>query len=155
MSELIYLVRHAKAGNRSAWTGDDRPRPLTAEGWWQAGVLADRLAPLASGLLLSSPYLRCIQTLRPLADMLRTEVTVDERLAEGIGVEGALDLLHTTPDGTVLSSHGDVIPDSIRALERRGTSIESKPQWGKACVWVLERTDGTITRATAWAPPEL
>lgn len=155
MSELIYLVRHAKAGSRSAWTGDDRPRPLTPEGWWQAGVLAERLAPLATGQLLSSPYLRCAQTLRPLADMIGGTVTIDERLGEGIGIEGALELLFQSPDGTVLSSHGDVIPDCIRALERRGTTITSKPQWGKACVWVLERANGTITSATAWAPPEL
>ena len=155
MAELIYLVRHAKAGSRSNWTGDDRPRPLTPEGWWQAGVLADRLAPLASGLLMSSPYLRCIQTLRPLADLLHTDVTVDERLGEGIGIEGALDLLHTAPDGTVCSSHGDVIPDTIRAFERRGTIIDGKPQWGKACVWVLERANGVVTCATPWAPPEL
>ena len=155
MADLIYLVRHAKAGSRSNWTGDDRPRPLTPEGWWQAGVLADRLAPLASGLLLSSPYLRCIQTLRPLADILHTDVMVDERLAEGIGIEGALELFHTVPDGTVCSSHGDVIPDTIRAFERRGTTIDGKPQWGKACVWVLERADGVVTRATPWAPPEI
>ena len=155
MADLIYLVRHAKAGSRSNWTGDDRPRPLTPEGWWQAGVLADRLAPLASGLLLSSPYLRCIQTLRPLADILHTDVMVDERLAEGIGIEGALELFHTVPDGTVCSSHGDVIPDTIRAFERRGTTIDGKPQWGKASVWVLERADGVVTRATPWAPPEL
>ena len=121
----------------------------------QAGVLADRLAPLASGLLLSSPYLRCIQTLRPLADILHTDVTVDERLAEGIGIEGALELFHTVPFGTVCSSHGDVIPDTIRAFERRGTTIDGKPQWGKASVWVLERANGVVTCATPWAPPEL
>lgn len=155
MADLVYLVRHAKAGSRSAWDGDDRPRPITPEGWWQAGVLADRLAPLTSGVLMSSPYLRCVQTLRPLADLAHTDIATDERLAEGLGIEGAFDLLHTVADGAVLCSHGDVIPDCIRALERRGTTINGKPQWGKACVWVLERTDGVITAATPWAPPEL
>jgi 8-oxo-dGTP diphosphatase len=153
---MLYLVRHAKAGSRSTWEGDDRDRPLTDAGRRQAEGLADRLASLATGLLVSSPYLRCRQTLDPLAARLGRRIGSDERLAEEQGFEGALELLGTLPDGSVLCSHGDVIPDTIAALERRGTTIAGTPDWRKGSVWLLLR-DGAagVTRAAAWPPPDV
>lgn len=153
---MIYLVRHAKAGSRTDFVGDDRLRPLTSKGARQADQLADRLAPLTSpdSVLVSSPYLRCVQTLEPLADLLATRVRIDERLAEDMGFTGAIVLASTLPDGSVLCSHGDVIPETVAALERRGCDIVGEPEWGKASVWVLTRSDGHVVSATAWAPPE-
>jgi 8-oxo-dGTP diphosphatase len=42
---VLYLVRHAKAGRRSAYTGDDRMRPLSGPGRRQAKAIGKRLAP--------------------------------------------------------------------------------------------------------------
>ncbi|MCE9623573.1 MAG: histidine phosphatase family protein [Actinomycetia bacterium] len=153
---MLYIVRHAKAGTRSDWDGDDSARPLTGKGRRQAIAIAERLAPLAiGGSLISSPAVRCVQTLEPLATLLGVEVVRDLKLAEGAGFDGAVTLLATVPDGSVLSSHGDVIPDTIAALERRGCVIVGEPDWRKASVWQLRRTDdGTIHEATAWPPPQ-
>ena len=151
---MLYLVRHAKAGSRSEWTADDRLRPLSGKGRAQAALLADRLASLATGELVSSPYLRCIETLRPLAERIDGAVRADARLAEDAGFEGALALLEELPDSSVLCSHGDVIPATIAALERRGCRILTEPDWRKASIWVLTRTAHGITDATAWPPPE-
>ena len=151
---MIYLVRHAKAGSRSEWVGDDQLRPLSNKGVRQSALLADRLAPLATGLLVSSPYRRCMQTLEPLSIRIGTPLTPDQRLAEDSGFEGALELLATVPDGTVLCSHGDVIPDTMGALERRGRAFVGAPVWSKAGVWVLTRVDGAVVEATAWQPPD-
>lgn len=151
---MLYLVRHAKAGSRSDWVGDDRGRPLSSPGLRQADALATRLAPLSSGHLVSSPYLRCVQTLEPLATSMGTVVHTDERLAEDTGFAGALALLSELPDGSVLCSHGDVIPDTMAALERRGCVLAGAPDWRKASVWVLGRdADGAVTRAACWPPP--
>ncbi|HNJ98237.1 MAG TPA: phosphoglycerate mutase family protein [Ilumatobacteraceae bacterium] len=148
-------MRHAKAGSRQDWVGDDRERPLTAFGRQQAEALRERLAPLCTGLIISSPYLRCVQTVQPLADRLGRSVAVDDRLAEEQGFSGALELLAELADGSVLCSHGDVIPETIDALVRRGCLVSGKPDWRKASVWVLHReADGTITRAGVWPPPE-
>jgi 8-oxo-dGTP diphosphatase len=152
---MLYLVRHAKAGNRSAWTDPDELRPLSASGWTQAQSLAERLAPLCSGTLISSPYVRCVQTLEPLATMLDTVVATDDRLAEGLDCSGALDLLASVADGAALCSHGDIIPDTIAALQRRGCTFLTEPDWRKASVWVLRRSrKGDIIEAEAWAPPD-
>jgi 8-oxo-dGTP diphosphatase len=152
---MLYLVRHAKAGDRAAWKGDDRLRPLSKEGRRQADSLARRLARLTEGHIVSSPYERCLQTVHPLSSVLRLAVLEDERLSEGAAFEGALTLLGEVPDGSVLCSHGDVIPDTIAALQRRGCTITGEPDWRKASIWVLQRdVTGHVTEATAWPPPE-
>lgn len=152
---MLFLVRHAKAGTRSDWDGDDSARPLTGKGRRQAISIAQRLAPLAAGVPISSPSVRCVQTLEPLAALLGVAVDTDLKLAEGAGFEGALELLATAPDGTVLCSHGDIIPETIAALERRGCVIVGEPDWRKASVWQLRRDDdGSIREATAWPPPK-
>lgn len=152
---MLYLVRHAKAGSRVDWRGDDRLRPLSGKGRTQAKLLADRLATLATGTLVSSPYLRCVETLQPLAERLDGAVATDERLAEDTGFEGALEVLREVPDGAVLCSHGDVIPETMSALQRRGCRIVGEPDWRKASVWVLDRAaDGSVTSAVVWPPPD-
>lgn len=151
---MLFLVRHAKAGNRSDWDGDDSTRPLTGKGRRQSIAIAERVASLATGSLVSSPSVRCVQTLEPLASRLGVATIVDDRLAEGAGFEGALELLANLPDGSVLCSHGDVIPETIDALVRRGCAIVGEPEWRKASVWQLRRdSDGAILEATASPPP--
>jgi 8-oxo-dGTP diphosphatase len=150
----LYLVRHAKAGERRSWSGDDRERPLSAKGWRQSKELAQRLSAHQVTHLVSSPYLRCIQTLEPLAEATGLSVDVDDRLCEGESFSGVLDLLDELPDGGVLSSHGDIIPETIDALVRRGLEVRSAPDWRKSSVWVIERNDkGRYTRARVWPPP--
>jgi phosphohistidine phosphatase SixA len=155
----LYFARHAKAGSRDGWDGDDLDRPLSGKGWKQAAALADRLEPLVSrhlgALLISSPYVRCVQTLEPLGERLDRKVDVDERLTEGGAFEPVLELLAELPEGSVLSSHGDIVPDVVRALVRRGAVVMGEPDWRKATVWVLDRdadADAIVT-ATCWAPP--
>lgn len=155
----LFLVRHAKAGDRSRWTGDDVLRPLSGKGRRQAVSLCERLLPLvgarSDAQLLSSTYLRCLQTLEPLAARLHSRVHVDDRLTEGGGFEGVLDMISSIPDGSVMCSHGDIIPDVITALERRATDITTEPDWRKGSVWVLERTGERIATASVWPPPNV
>ncbi|MFM8562293.1 MAG: SixA phosphatase family protein [Acidimicrobiia bacterium] len=159
MSETstVYLVRHAKAGDRSSWSGVDRVRPLTGKGRRQAVRIGDRLFPLVSihdeAHLISSPYTRCLQTLEPLAARLHSTVRGDDRLAEGYDRDGALELITSIPNGSVLCSHGDVIPDVLAALQRRTTEIVGDPDWRKGSVWVLARHGDEVVEASAWPPP--
>ena len=74
----LYLVRHAKAGNRSKWVGPDELRPLTKSGREQADRLAGELADEPITRILSSPYVRCMQTVEPLGRKRGVEVMVSE-----------------------------------------------------------------------------
>jgi 8-oxo-dGTP diphosphatase len=157
---VLYLVRHAKAGSRHDFKGNDRLRPLSSTGKRQAHALAERLVPILTAAggktLISSPFLRCIQTLRPIAKKIDATVETDERLAEGHSAYEVLELMASVPDHAVLCSHGDVIPETIGALERRGIEFLSPPDWRKASVWVLERdASGEFVRAESWPPPDI
>ncbi len=150
----IYLVRHAKAGDRAAWDGDDAGRPLSHAGQRQAKALAARLSKKGATVLYSSPYARCIETLEPLAAELGTDVHVEKRLGEGTAFEEVLELIADIEDGAVLCSHGDVIGDVISALHRRGMEVDTPVEWRKASVWVLRRKGDRVTRGKVWPPPQ-
>lgn len=150
----LYLVRHAKAGERRLWTEDDLDRPLSKRGWKQSELLGKRLAKIGPSRLISSPYVRCVQTLEPLSARIDQAIGVDDRLREDEPFEPVLELLHDVPDNTVLSTHGDVIPATVQALVRRGMDLTTPPDWRKAAVWVLKRNKhGEIVHAKVWPPP--
>jgi len=78
----LLVIRHANAGDRQAWRGDDRKRPLDDRGRKQAAALAEELAAFSVDRVLSSPYDRCVQTVEPLAASKGLTVEVREELGE-------------------------------------------------------------------------
>ena len=72
MTEL-HLIRHAHAGSRSEWEGDDEVRPLSKRGWRQAEAIGVALADSGIDLLWTSRYVRCRQTLRAAQNARRAE----------------------------------------------------------------------------------
>ena len=132
----VFLVRHAHAGEREDWEGDDRQRPLSKKGWKQARGLVEQLQPLGVRRLISSPYVRCVQTLEPLAERLGLEVEKDDRLAEGAGL-ASLDLVREAGEGAALSTHGDICADVLGHLARQGV-VKGALQAEKGSTWVLE-----------------
>ena len=157
---MLYLVRHAKAGSRSACIGDDQLRPLSGPGRRQAKAIAERLAPTLkdAGVATfysspSHPLHRDARSRSPRPSVRSSRSTnASPRASSYVAV---LDMLWSLPDGTVLCSHGDVIPETIGALERRGCKFTSPPDWRKGSVWVLQRNDhGEIVSAESWPPPD-
>jgi len=151
----LYLVRHAKAGNRSEWTRDDRLRPLSRRGQRQSDGLLDLLADANIDRLLSSPYVRCMETLVPLAGMRGLAIEPIDALTEGATLDGALALVrkHAHHDA-VMCMHGDVMPMLLEYYEDRGVPFDSAPTWPKGCTWVLDvDTTGEIAAARYLPPP--
>ena len=150
----LYVVRHADAGHRSQWSGSDEERPLSPRGEKQARGIADLLADSGAVRLVSSPFRRCVQSLEPLAQRLGLQVEADERLAEGAGATGALELAaELTGRVGVLCSHGDVIPDLLEALLRDGLKVKDELRWQKASTWVLTREGGHFAKGRYLPPP--
>ena len=155
MAVTLYIVRHAKAGKRSEWDGPDALRPLSDKGWEQSHAIAETLIDLKPSALISSPAVRCMQTLEPLSKLTKIKIVTDQRLFENGDVAKMIELLEDAQDSTVISSHGDMIPEAIKLLQRRGMEIKSKPDWRKASIWVVERTKNGFTSAVVMAPPQL
>ena len=151
MSTTVYLVRHAHAGDRDHWDGDDRERPLSKKGRRQAQGIADELKPLGVRRLISSSYARCAQTLEPLADDLGLKIEIDERLAEGAGLQ-ALDVVREAGDRAALSTHGDICSDLLEFLARQGV-VRGALEAEKGSTWVLELEGPRVVGARYLSPP--
>jgi broad specificity phosphatase PhoE len=140
----LYFVRHAKAGSRSHWQDDDRVRPLSKSGLKQAEGLVSVLGPYAIAAVFSSPYLRCVQTVEPLARPRRLAVQKTEQLAEGAGLRGAYRFIEDPQlDEVVLCTHGDVVQLLVDDLIRRRILTASQMALDKGSTWVVEVDDGT------------
>jgi phosphohistidine phosphatase SixA len=126
-SRPVLLVRHASAGKRKEWTGDDRVRPLDERGREQADRLIEVLAGHEVEGVLSSPYLRCVQTVEPLASARGLAVEPCDELSEGAG---AAALIGVVPRGgaAVLCVHGDVLAEIFGEELSKGstTLVESR-----------------------------
>jgi 8-oxo-dGTP diphosphatase len=149
---MIHLVRHAHAGVRAHWTGPDDRRPLTDRGWLQAKRIAERLAVASDGVVIASPFTRCMQTLEPLAERVGSDVVPEPLLAEGAAPEPLAHLIARLPVGSVLCSHGDVIANLVGHLAAEGAAIDATIDTAKGGTWTLEVTGGRV-RAGVYTPP--
>ena len=148
----VFLIRHAIAGSRSRWQGEDSLRPLNARGRQQAAGVAELLAPRGVTRVVSSPATRCVQTVEPLAETLGVEVKLDKRLAEGGRLDDALDVVFARPDHLAACAHGDLIPEIMAELVRRGMQATAPQRCQKGSVWEIELRDGQPVEAR-YHPP--
>jgi 8-oxo-(d)GTP phosphatase len=147
-ASALYVVRHAKAGIRAAWSGPDEERPLTRRGRKQARRLVERFQGLEIRRILSSPFLRCVQTVEPLGEARGLAVEAIPELREGASVEELLGALASLDEGpTVVCGHGTEIRSMIDRLEAGGATIEGARGIAKGSVWVLDREGERIVAA--------
>ncbi len=141
----VLLVRHATAGHRVEGTDDqdDQLRPLDDRGRRQAEGLVDALADYDIRHVLTSPAVRCRQTVEPLAGSLGLPVVERQELAEGSTVEDVLGLVSSLNGETaVLCTHGDVVGELLGEESKKGST------------WVLDvGTDGLLERRDHIAAP--
>jgi 8-oxo-(d)GTP phosphatase len=143
---VILLVRHAKAGKRGDWAGDDDDRPLDAAGRAQAGRLVDLLSLFGPDRIVSADLVRCVDTVRPLAERLQLDVHVDPVFADrsyavsSTASEDALMSLGKPGRVTVVCSQGTTIPGLVDRLGRGLRATDTK----KGAVWALAVVDGNV-----------
>jgi len=145
---VFYVVRHAKAGSRSHWDQDDRLRPLSKKGIKQAEVLVSVLQAFPISAIFSSPYLRCVQTVEPLAQARELAVQETNALAEGSGLKGALGLMAGDALGhAVLCTHGDIVWELVEDLVKRRVLAATESGIEKGSTWIVDVEEGAVVRA--------
>jgi phosphohistidine phosphatase SixA len=149
------LVRHAHAGHKRHWSGPDAERPLSIRGWAQAEGLRDTLADLRVERLLTSPSLRCRQTLLPLAAALDLDLEAVDDLGTDGDVDHLVDLVAArASDGAVLCTHGEVLGELLARLRARGDiPAEGRLRYEKGATWVLEGAANGRLHARYLPPP--
>ena len=156
---LFTLVRHGHAGEKKLWPFDDVNRPLSLRGRQQSEGLISSLAGVPVRRLLSSPYRRCRQTLKPLASTTGLSVQVSDLLGPDARAR-ELDALLRHPDayGMVLCTHGETLTALLSRWHRNGrvtlplTGREiTKNATRKGAGWLIEDSAGVL--AAHYLPP--
>lgn len=122
-TNVLLIVRHAKAMQRKHWTGNDQRRRLSGRGRRQAKRLADLLAAFGIERLVSSSSERCVQTLQPYAKAARLEIEKVDALTEESGSKNPkavrqylADLLKRLDAPTAICGHRPILPDMYAGL---------------------------------------
>lgn len=154
-ASVVYLVRHARALDRSTWAEPDELRPLSKSGVRQANALPEHFGSVGFAKLLTSPFVRCIQTFEPLAETDGTPLEHVDWLAEGASAGSALDLLvDRAARGPVAAcTHGDVVLETLARLGAARVPLEGPLDAKKGSTWILTTSDGRITGGRYLEPP--
>jgi 8-oxo-dGTP diphosphatase len=142
-TRTLLLVRHAKAGNRSGWTGPDDQRPLSPAGWEQASALHAMLPMFGPVRVHAASRARCALTVAAVAKDLGVPVEDEPLLTEEMyrhDPVAATNRLAEIAEGDgvpLVCSQGGAIPGLIGHLaERSGLSLDRIP-CKKGSTWVL------------------
>ena len=145
---VIVLLRHAKAGRRTQWQGDDRLRPLDKAGRLQARELPAFLSAFTPVSVVSADRVRCVQTLEPFAvatgmDLAISPAFSDESyLDDPEATRNELLALAKSLPAAVVCSQGIAVPGLVADL----TGLEDT-RARKGAAWVLSFADGAVVSA--------
>lgn len=154
----LIVVRHGTAKSKKAWKGRDADRPLTAGGIEQARAVAAALGRYGPAQIVSSPSLRCIETVAPLASA--RGLKVERRKALGTdGGDAALRVVRNVVRGAqpsstiVLCTHREVIVEVIPGLASHfGVSLGHRPPGAKGSCWTLVFRGERLVEIKYWRP---
>ncbi|MTE13027.1 NUDIX hydrolase [Nocardia aurantiaca] len=149
----LLVVRHAKAGRRDRFGGDDDLRPLEKAGRAQARALVPNLLAFGAAEIISAPSARCVQTVTPLAEKLGVDVELEPLFSES-GYAAAPDAarkcardLVSADTVRVISSQGKVIPDLLEWWAAEDGIALPPARNRKGSVWVLSFHHGRLIAA--------
>ena len=150
---MLLLVRHAHAGDKTRWQGPDRLRPLSLAGQAEAAGLVVRLKDFPIWRILTSPTLRCQQTVEPLAHDRRLRIEADVTLGVDADLGRVLALLAAPQlQDTVVCTHGEVIGQVLTRLVADGLAVDQPLTWPKGSTRLLYGANRRFTHARSLPP---
>jgi len=142
----MLLLRHASAGERLSSPALDRERPLDHAGRADAERLPEAFAGHRLERIVTSPHVRCLETVFPVAATTGLEIELRQELVSDVSIHSVLALLDELPAASLVCTHREVI-------ERL---FQGRVQCEKAAAWLLERRDdGWIPVAYLPSPASL
>lgn len=158
-TQTVMIVRHATAGRKARYKGDDRKRPLDKQGRAQAESLVGQLLSFGAGELYAADRVRCLQTLNPLAEELGTVIHSEPALTEKAYADNRkaarrriLEIAATSAN-PVICTQGEVIPDIIEWWCERDGVRPDKSRNRKGSTWVMSLSEGRLIAADHISSP--
>ncbi|MCP8970786.1 histidine phosphatase family protein [Ectobacillus ponti] len=151
----IYLIRHCQA------SGQEAEAELTALGRQQAQQLADFLLAKPIDVILSSPFVRTVQSIAPYANARSAAIHTDARLEERILCAGPLedwlvrleqtfqDFHLALPGGESSQAAMDRAASAVAALLQREWQTAAVVTHGNLMALLLRHFDG-VSGFEAW-----
>ena len=152
-TQTVLIVRHGTAGRKARYRGEDRKRPLDSTGRSQAESLVPQLLAFGATNVYAADRLRCIQTVKPLADELGVPITVEATLTEEAYAENPKAahrrVLEIAASGgtPVICTQGKVIPYLIDWWCARDEVKPAKSRNRKGSTWILSLAEGRLVAA--------
>lgn len=152
-TKTVLVVRHATAGRKSRYKGDDRKRPLDKHGRAQAESLVAVLSAFGATDLHAADRVRCTQTLEPLAEELGVTINEEPALTEEAYADSRKAArqrmleIADQPGTRVICSQGKVIPGLIEWWCERDGVRPDKSRNRKGSTWVLSISEGRLISA--------
>jgi 8-oxo-dGTP diphosphatase len=120
----MLVIRHARAGERTEWSDDDRRRPLDKRGRKQALELVAALSDRRLTRILSSPYDRCVQTVEPLAQARGLEVEIRDELGEEQQLAQGVELVRSLlGQDLAVCGHGGLSDALAGVSQKKGETL--------------------------------
>jgi 8-oxo-dGTP diphosphatase len=157
----VLLVRHASAGNRGDWNGDDAARPLDETGQDQADELVRLLSRFEVEDIVTADPVRCVDTVRPLSESIGVPAREEPLLSEH-GFPGheeeAVELIRNLgrPGGAAVACSQRGVIDEIVERLAVADDVEVGETLGikKGGVWALAFDDHRLVGAERLPPPK-
>ena len=158
---LVFL-RHAAAGRKGSWPGDDLDRPLDVRGAADADRLGALLSCFAPRRVISSAAERCVATVRPYAALAGAAVALEPAFTVGLTAENtgspavtseavasaAVSEIVTAGVSAVICAHGENLPALITdACAALGAAPPEGLSLPKSAFWVLHLAGGALAAA--------
>ena len=149
---MVYLVRHAHAGSQKQWPGPDHERPLSIRGQEQAHGLLEALHDYLVAHILTSPTVRCRDTVVPLGNDRGVPVEPTGSLDVHAPVERLLELvLDPSMGAAVVCGHGEQFRCLLRLLAG-SVRLDGPLRLEKGSTWILDLAAGP-EGAARYLPP--
>lgn len=149
---MFVLLRHAHAVAKQSWDGPDEERPLSPLGCDEALALVPRLAALSLVRLVSSPRLRCRQTLEPLSQHLGILMETSELLVPDGDPPGLARFVEDPASAdAVFCTHGETLTALLSYWQQTRrvrlavpTQRMGKGMTEKSGAWMITDQAGTL-----------
>jgi 8-oxo-(d)GTP phosphatase len=149
-TDTLIILRHTKALERGDWDEVDSERTLNEVGFDQAQLLIKHLEPFAIEEIYTSDYVRCVQTVTPLAHARGLNISQVPSLNEETFEEDPLrsvsfaNALKQDEKNILICSHNPVIPTMLRGILNTKLKNKDLIKLEPGDAWIVHRVQGEI-----------